>query len=298
MGRPIEAEGQPQSPDTETVIAAWRLSTPGYFGALGVPLLAGRDFSGWDSPEASKVVIVNQALARHFWGEESPVGNRLRFMGSDPEPWREIVGMVADVRHTGLEHEPRPGVYQPHAQEPWPIMSLVIRSGDNPAGLTTSVRAQIRELDPTLPLFNIRTMERAVSHSVSERRFSMLLLGLFAGCSLLLAGLGIFSVMSYAVRSRTREIGVHMALGAKPGDVLRRAICRALALIAPGIALGLLGALALTRLLAGLLFNLPPTDLTTYVVVTVFSTAVALTASYVPATHAARVDPVVALRWE
>jgi putative ABC transport system permease protein len=294
----VSVEGQPEIDPEDLPQAAYRIATPGYFRAMGIPLMAGREFTDRDIREAPEVAVVNFALARKLFGEADPIGRRVKLVGFSPEPWREVVGVVDDVRHDGLESESKMEFYQPHAQQPWPVMSIAIRCASDPTGLIGLAREEVHALDPDLPINNVRTMTTALSEAVSERRFSTSLMGFFAVAALVLAALGVYSVMSYLVGLRTREIGVQMALGATRSHVSRRIMVRALKLVAAGIGLGLIVALEATKLLSGLLFGLTSVDPETYVVVVFILLAVALPAAFLPARRAASLDPIVALRYE
>jgi putative ABC transport system permease protein len=294
----VSVEGQPEDDPEDLPKAAYRIVTPGYFRAMGIPLIAGREFTSRDTREAPEVAVVNLALARKLFGEADPIGRRVKLVGFSPEPWREVVGLVGDVRHDGLESESKIEFYQPHAQVPWPVMSIAIRSSSDPTALTGLVREEIRAVDPDLPIYNIRTMNTSLDGAVSERRFSTSLMGFFAVAALVMAALGVYSVMSYLVGLRTREIGVQMALGATRSHVSRRIMVRAIKLVAAGVGLGLVAALQATELLSALLFGLTTVDPGTYVAVVLILLAVALPAAYFPARRAASLDPIVALRYE
>ncbi len=274
-----------------------RVITPDYFKVLRVPLLAGRFFDQRDNSDAPKVVIINQAFVRKWFRGENPLGKRIT--QDDPAKpdvhWMTIVGVVGDVRHRGLDFAPAPEYYLPHAQLPYRGMTLAVRSEQDPRSLATAIRRQVQTLDPDLPIANVRTLDQVISDSVAPRRLSVVLLGVFAAIALLLAAVGVYGVMSYLVAQRTHEIGVRMALGAQRGDVLRLVVGHALKLIGIGALIGLALAFASTRALSALLYNVSAFDLTTFVVVTVALSAIALLASYIPAHRAARADPVVAL---
>jgi putative ABC transport system permease protein len=278
-----------------------RLATPDYLRAMGIPLLRGRAFSDRDRADAPQVALINEAAAqRHFPGED-PIGQFIRLGWGRAEgefAGGEVVGIVGDVRQLGLADDFLPEIYLPHAQAPEAQMSVVVRTAGDPLTLAGAIRAEVRSLDPNLPVGTMTTLDHVVSRSVAQPRFYLLLLGIFAAVSLTLTAVGIFGVMSYAVVQRTREIGIRMALGAAPGAVLRMVIGGALALAVGGMALGLGGALVLTRVLESLVFGVSTTDPLTYAGVAGALTAVVLLASYIPARRATRVDPAVALRGE
>ncbi|HEV2129635.1 MAG TPA: ABC transporter permease, partial [Longimicrobiaceae bacterium] len=296
----FEIEGREPAQPGEGPVAETRPATPEYFRAMGIPLLRGRGFSEQDRAGAPQVVVISQETARRFFPGEDPIGQRLTLSWTrDSVPvGGEIVGVVGDVRHYGMEREVDPTVYVPHAQTSVNAMSLVVRTSVPPMSLVPAVKREVEALDPNLPLQQVRPLEELVSESVSQPRFYMLLLSIFAGVALLLASIGIFGVISYSVTRRTREIGVRIALGADPKRVVQLVVGGAIGLAALGVGLGLLGALAGTRLLSGLLFGVEPTDPVTFAVVSTLLMGVAVLASYLPARRATRVDPMVALRAE
>lgn len=271
-----------------------------YFRALGVPLLRGRPFLPTDRADAPLVCIINQTLARRYWPGEDPVGKRIKTGGLErpKNPWLEVVGVVGDMKFTSLETPADPTLYQPYQQAAWPAMYLVVRATQDPLNLVAPVRAAVWSLDKDLPVARVRTMGQLLSESVAQPRFRMWLIGLFGCAALLLAAVGVYSVVSYRVTERTREIGVRVALGARPGDVLRLVIGHGLRLAGLGVALGMVGAFLLTRLLANLLFAVKPHDPLTFAGVAALLSVVVLAACYLPARRATRVDPQVALRYE
>jgi len=272
--------------------------TPGYFQTRGISVLMGRDFSERDSKDAEKVTIVDERLVREYWPNQNPLGKRIRFgPPEDNEPWHTVVGVVGAVRHEQLDKETRKSVYLPHLQIPVNGLSLVVQS-KNPANLVGALRGQIREVDPDLPVVDLMTMEEVVSQSVWQNRLYAILFSAFAVIALLLAAVGIYGVMSYSVTQRTQEIGIRMALGAQLKDVLQLIVKGGLVLSLIGVAIGVAGALALTRLLRSLLFGVTPTDAVTFIAVSLVLLFVALLACYVPARRATKVDPLVALRYE
>ncbi len=272
---------------------------PGYFGALGIPLLLGRDFTETDGLNAPKVTIIDERLAREYWPNASPLGKRIRFgPPEDNEPWHTVVGVVGAVRHARLDVETEKSVYLPHLQIPVNGLSLVVRAAAKPESLAGAVRSKVREIDPDLPVMRVMTMENVVAQSVWQPRLYAILFGVFAVIALLLATVGIYGVMSYTVTTRTREFGLRMALGAHSGHLLRLILGQGMRLAFLGVVVGLLGAFALTRLLKNLLFEVTATDPLTFAVITALLTLVALAACWLPARRATRVDPLVALRYE
>jgi putative ABC transport system permease protein len=286
-----------EAPPGQSPGADMRFVTPDYFSVLGIPLVKGRTFLESDGPDAPHVIVINQALASHFFPNENPIGKQVRlginnFTGA-------IVGVVGDVKHVGLDAEVNDEVYTPYAQTPfWTDMTLSVRTSGDPLSLAATMREAVKALDNALPVSRQRTLEAIVAESVAQPRFRTLLLGLFGLAALLLASVGIYGVMSYAVVQRTHELGVRMALGAQAKDVLRLVIGQGMKLVLIGVALGLTASFGLTRLLEGLLFEVKATDPVTFAVIALLLTGIALLACYVPARRATQVDPLVALRQE
>jgi putative ABC transport system permease protein len=295
----FEVEGQP-SDKSRPLSAGLRVSTPGYFHTLGIPFIDGRDFSERDQEKSAPVVIINETLAERYFPNQNPIGKHIRpdisFAGAPP--WREIVGVVGAVRHGGPGKEPRPEFFLPHAQIPFVSLTTVVRVAGDPLAIVGAVRNEVRAMDSELPVDRVKTLDQYLTESVAQPRFNMLLLGLFAGVAMILTAVGLYSVMAYSVTTRAREIGVRMALGARRHDVLRLVISQGMKLTLIGVAIGLVAALALTRLMASLLFGVTPTDPTTFVGVALLLTAGALLACYLPARRATKVDPMTALRCE
>jgi putative ABC transport system permease protein len=296
----FQIEGQPQLSSSDQPVTDVRVVEPDYFHTMAIPLIAGREFNEQEASVPSHVIIISQALATGYFHGESPIGKRITVaMGGNTEKFPSlIVGVVGDVKHEGLNTIPGPMVYWPHPELPFPFMTFVIRTTGNPLALIGSVRQAVKQLDPSLPVSDVATMEQRMSDSVAESRFSTLLLGIFAVVAIVLATVGIYGVTSYAVTARQHEIGIRMAVGAQPADVERMFIRRGIALTLTGLALGLIASFALTRLMGGLLFGVTPHDPLTFVAMAALLLIVAMLACYIPARRATRVDPLVALRYE
>jgi putative ABC transport system permease protein len=271
--------------------------SPGYLQALGIPLLSGRPFDEQDKADAPPVVIVNETFARHYWPNGEAVGKRIR-TGDEKNPWRTVVGVVADVKQYGLDTPSTLQLYLPHQQSPSQQMVLVVRTKGDPLSQVAAVRNEVWAVDKDQPVYNIRTMEQLMSKSVAQRRFNMLLLGIFAAVAMALAAIGLYGVMAYAVTQRTHEIGIRMALGAQARDVLKMVVGQGMILTLAGVGIGLVAAFALTRVISSLLFGVSATDPVTFGSIALLLTVVAFLACYIPARKAAKVDPMVALRYE
>jgi putative ABC transport system permease protein len=272
-----------------------------YFQTMGISLKAGRDFGPQDFLEKAPLVgIANDAMVRQYFPNEDPLGKRIRWARNPQVEWITVVGVVGDVKHFGLDLPEQPGLYSPYSQAaPWKRWtSLVVRTQSDPGSIAGAVKQQVWKIDSQLPLTRVETMDEVAAGSFAARRFNMLLLVIFAGLALVLAAVGIYGVMSYAVTQRTQEIGIRMALGARAIDVLALIIRNGMSLILIGVVIGVGGALALTRLLATLIFGVTPTDTLTFVTVSAVLIFVALLACYIPARRATKVDPLVALRYE
>jgi putative ABC transport system permease protein len=270
--------------------------TPGYFEAMQIPLLRGRLFTEADDAQAPPVAIVDADFANRFWPGQDPLGKRITVESNE---WRTIVGLVGHVKHYALNIKGREQAYVPQQQNLHSrTMFLVVRTAGDPAGVTGAIRLQVAGMDAELPLYSVKTMEELLGASIAQPRLNLLLLGLFAALALLLAAVGIYGVLAYAVTQRTREIGIRLALGAEPNAALLLVVRQGATLALTGIALGLAGSLVLTRFISTLLFGVSPTDPLTYAAVSGLLLMVALAASYIPALRATRVDPIVALRYE
>ncbi|MGH9361756.1 MAG: FtsX-like permease family protein, partial [Thermoanaerobaculia bacterium] len=295
----VEVQGRPRAPGQLNPSAAWRVNSPDYFATLGIPLLAGRGFSDRDDERAAPVVIVDRTVARNLWGGQDPIGKRLKMVGQEaPEVWRTVVGVVGDVRHEGPETVSREQIYVPYKQFPQLFMYLVLRTRGEPAAVTAAARRAVREVDRNQAVYRVETMEEKFTRAMAWRRFYTLLLGAFASVALVLALIGVYSVMAYSVAQRTREIGIRMALGARRRSVVKLVLGQALALALLGVGIGLAAALGLARVASSLLYGVTATDLTTFVGASLLLTALAALASYLPASRASRVDPMVTLRLE
>ncbi len=292
-------EGRPPVTADKMPGANRRHVSPDYFRTMGIPLLKGRTFTDRDTADNPGVVIVNEALARREYPAEDPIGRRIAFSWTNGRPnWLEIVGVVGDVRSIELNTEPAPEAYTPYLQNSVPEMSFVIRTANDPTNLAAAVRNEVRAVDQNQPVSHIKTIEEVISEAVTQPRFNMLMLTIFSGVALVLAAAGIYGVMAYSVSMRTHEIGIRMALGAGPWDVLRMVIGQGAKLTLIGMGVGLLGAVAVTRVLASLLVSITPTDPLVYMSVAMLLAGVALLASYIPARRAMKVDPMIALRYE
>lgn len=284
-------------PSDQAAVVDQSSSTPDYFHLLGIPLLRGRLFNDADGDKAPPVAIVNEAFARSYWPNENPLGRRFRET-REGAPWITVVGLVADARTESLAQANVPKVYLDLYQTGAKHLAILLRGHLDAAAIPREVREQVQAVDPTLPVFGAQTLNETVSASLSERRFSMQMVALFALTALLLAGLGIYGVISYMVSERTHEIGIRLALGAQRRIILRMVMRLGLGLAAAGAAVGLVGALIVSRLMAGLLYGVRPTDPLTFAGVAFLLIGVALLACYIPARRAIRVDPLVALRHE
>jgi putative ABC transport system permease protein len=263
---------------------------------MGVTLRQGRYFTEHDTRGEPETVIVDEAMAERFWPDENPIGKRLQRGGAGK--WQVVVGVINDAKQFSAEKEPPITVYYPYEQYLARNMYLVVRTTSEPAAMGPVIARAIQALDPDLPVFDVKTMDERLADALARRRLSMLLLGGFAGIALILAAIGIYGVMAYSVNQRTHEIGIRLALGAQTRDILRLVVRQALLLVSVGIAVGLAGALALTRVMASLLYGISATDRLTFVITPLLLAGVALLASYLPARRAAKVDPMIALRYE
>jgi predicted permease len=297
---PITVEGRVSPPGEKFVNADERVVGGHYFEAMQIPLLRGRLFNHSDTLTNPQVVLVDEYMAKQLWPGQDPLGKRISFGDLTQErTWATVVGVVGRVKQYTLDSDSRIAVYLPQSQHVGREMNVVLRSsGTDPAILTSAVRGELHELDRDLPMHGVRTMQQRVQESLARRRFSMLMLGLFAALALMLAAVGIYGVMSYLVTQRAREIGIRMALGATRHGILALVVRQGMRLALAGVGIGLLGALAITRLMSSLLFGVGTMDPLTFGAIAILLSAVALLAIYVPAQRAARVDPMISLRCE
>jgi putative ABC transport system permease protein len=297
LGRVFLAEGRPEPPAGTDTQGQWNVVSPGYFKTNGTRFIKGRDFNERDTETGNPVIIVNGTFARRMFPNEDPLGKRIRSW-RDENKLREIVGVVADVRYYGRDDELHGLVYVPHAQNAWSSMALNVRTHGDPNAAISSIREQIKAVDKDLALANLKTMTTVLNQSVAPRRLSMMLLVIFAIAAAVLAAIGLYGVLSYAVAQRGHEIGVRMALGAQRSDVLRLVITQGFKLALVGEAIGLAASFGLTRLMKSLLYEVSATDPPTFAAIVLLLTLVALAACYLPARRATRVDPMSALRYE
>jgi putative ABC transport system permease protein len=276
--------------------ATFQVAMLDYFHAMGIQLKAGRLFNEADRDGAPPVAIINETMARRFWPDESALGKRIVIRNDTAA--REIVGIVSDIKHFGLDRDAEPEMYVPFNQRVIDLIPVVIRAKGDPAQLAGAIRQEVQAVDPMVAISKIKTVPELRADSLAERRFTLLLLAIFAGLAMTLSVTGIYSVMSYMVTERTREIGVRMALGANQGDVLNFMIRRGMIPALIGVTAGLGLAFATTRVIESLLYSVSATDPLTLVVVALLLTIVALLACYIPARRATKVDPQVALRYE
>ncbi len=291
---PIQIDGEALLPPGKRPLACWQSITPDYFRTFGVRLLRGRSFTSHDNESSAGVAIVNESLARRFWPNQDAIGKRL--IVARAELHVEVVGVVADVKTSGLDADPGGELYSPYAQRPWPGMYIAVKTSGNPMSMVSAVRKKIAEVDRDLAITSVRSLEDIVAESFGQRRMTLWLLGGFAAIALGLAAIGIYGLLAYSVEQRRQEIGIRRALGAHPGDILALVLRQGLGLTLAGILVGVAGALASTRTLSALLFHVSPTDPAIFAAMAVLFVAVATIASYLPARRALNIDPLVAVR--
>jgi len=300
MDTSFEIEGRPVA-KAKRPTTIFNLVEPRYFATMGIPLMRGRDFTPGDDLKARPVVIVSETLAKRFFPDQNPIGQHIKpgiSNGYPADPMREIVAVVADVKQASMAENASAEVYVPLAQCPNNSMLVVVRTKTDPMSIVAAAREKVKTLDKDVPIFAVKTLDEYVGESMAQARFNARLLGIFAGLALALAVVGIYGVISYSVTQRTHEIGVRVALGAGLGDVLKLVVGQGLRLALVGMAVGMVVALPATRLLRAMLFSVRPTDLTTFLLVSLVLFAATLLATYIPARRASKVDPVVALRYE
>jgi len=295
---PVSIDGHAAQSGEAAVQAERPKITPDYFRAMGIRLVRGRTFTASDNENSQPVAMINEAAARQYWPGEDAIGKRVRLDDGSAPVWREVVGIVGDVRQDGLVKTGRPEVYAPLAQAPVPYLVLAVRTRVDPASLTAAVRHAVMGVDKEQPLFQIQTMQQVVEGSMAGRRFQMWVVALFAAIALGLAAIGIYGLMSYLVNQRKHEIGIRMALGARRAEVLGQVVREGMELALTGAAIGMGGALLLTRFLSGMLYGVATNDPLTIVTVAALLSGVAALASFIPAWSAARIDPMEALRYE
>jgi predicted permease len=289
----------PEGADTTTkdrILIQVNDVTPGYLQTIGIPLVRGRDFTRTDDAASPRVVIVNQTMADEFWKGQDPIGRRFKFFGD--EDYSTIIGVAKNAKYNGVQEQPLPFIYLPLKQSFSPAVTLHVRAAGDATRLASAVRGAVRELDPTLTLFNVQTLEDQIQQSLQPQKMNVVLLSTFGALALLLAAIGLYGVASYAVAQRTREIGVRMALGAQPGAVLSLVLGNGLILVAVGLAAGLVASYFVAGAMSALVVGVNPHDPLTFTATPIILGAIALLASYVPARRATRIDPLLALRAE
>jgi putative ABC transport system permease protein len=297
LGRAFLLEGQPEPPASQDYDGQWNVITPEYFRTVGIHVVRGRAFERTDTAESRPVMIINETMARKVFGTDDPIGRKIRSW-RDENVLREVVGVVSDVRYTGLASAETSLVYVPHRQNPWGLMIVSVRAKGRPAPLAATVREETRKLDPDVAVAGIATLESLAAESIAPQRFGALLLAVFATAAVLLAGIGVYGVMNYVVSQRRHDIGVRLALGASPRAVFARVVLRGLALASVGAAVGIAGALALGPVIGRLLSGVETADLLTLTSVPLVIAAVAVIACAIPARRAARIPPLEAIRSE
>jgi predicted permease len=296
---PITVEGRTPLPGEKFLNADERLVGGHYFEAMGIPLRRGRFFTNEDDATKPVIVVVDEYMAEQLWPGQDPIGKRINIVElQTKDPWQTVVGVAGRVKQDSLDSNPRIAFYLPHSQFPTRAMTVAVRSSTEPSAMVAAVRNELQNLDPDLPMYEVRTMAQRVDESLARRRFSMLLLGAFASFALVLATIGIYGVMAYLVSQGTREIGIRMALGASQRNVLTLVVRQGMALTLSGVMLGLAAAFLLTRMMRSLLFGVEPADPITFAAISFLLLMVALLASYIPAQRASRIDPMVSLRCE
>jgi putative ABC transport system permease protein len=297
--QPFLVEGRTQAASDDLPRAQPQWVNEDYFRAMRIPLRRGRGITAEDGEGGRRVVVINEAAARLYWSGRDPIGTRIDVAErGQPADWREVVGIVGDVRQRGLAEEAEPEIYHPYRQDPFALIGLAVRMRPGQALPPRAIEQAVWSFDRDQPVLMVMPLARLAGESITLRRVSTILLGSFAAIAVFLAGLGLYGVLAHAVARRTHEIGVRMAVGARAGDVLGMVVAQGVGLAALGAAIGLAAALGLTRLLSSLLYGVSPTDPISFGAVAAFLIVVAAGASFFPARRAARVDPVIALRYE
>jgi putative ABC transport system permease protein len=292
-------EGKPLPPPEEREEYPVEVVSPGYFATVGMQVVRGRAFTDADHADAPRVIVINETLARAAWPDSDPLGRRMRAGGEDSQaPWMTVVGVIRDAHRADVTRTIRPELYMSALQVTPRTQSLLVKTAGAPSGIVALVRREVQALDPQLPVFNVTTLEDEIAETLTRPRFQATLLAGFAAIALLLATIGIYGVTSHAVSQRTQEVGIRMAMGAARGDVLRLILLQHLRPAMLGLAIGVVGAIALSGFVRSLLFGVSATDPVTFVLVSLGLLAVAAAACFVPARRATRVDPLVALRNE
>jgi putative ABC transport system permease protein len=297
--RGLTIEGEPDPGPEHQPGAKYSIACPNYLRTMGVSLLAGREFTDRDTADAPGVIVISEAMARRYWPKKDALGARVKIGRFDSDaPWLTIVGIARDVRTRGLDRQPPVEFFRPFMQAGWPTMTIVVRTNANALSFAEPIKAAVALTNPDVPVSDVETLDSVLESSVASRRFPMLLLSAFAGLGLVLAAVGIYGVVAYGVTQQTHEIGIRMAFGARPADVLRLVVGASMVWTLSGVVIGILGSLGATKLLVGLLFGVSAKDPFVLAGVALLLTFVALLATVIPARRAMRVDPMVALRYE
>jgi putative ABC transport system permease protein len=288
---------QPQPAPNDRPVADARPVTAGYFTAMGIPLLAGRDVNENDTADRPPVAVINESFARQIYPGDNPIGRQFILNLGNDQP-HEIIGVAGDVKLVSLDGEIRPTAYLSSRQYAFGIMTYVVRTDSDPAAIAPAAVRVIREIDPLLPVSAVRPLDEVFAESIARPRLTTSAMSIFAGAALLLAALGVYGIVAYSVAQRSREFGIRVALGAKPAQIIRMVVGQNLRIVVMGVMLGIAVAIPATRMLRGLLFNVPPNDPATFIAIGVMLSAVAIVASYLPARRGTRIDPVVTLKSE
>jgi predicted permease len=296
---PITVEGRVSPPGENFINADERIVSGHYFEAMQIPLLKGRLFNEQDTVDTPRVILVDEYMARQLWPNQDPLGKRISIgdLASKKE-WATVVGVVGRIKQASLDADSRIGLYMPHSQYLSRAMNIVLRTNTDPAALASAVNHELHEFDHDLPVYSVRSMQQRIAGSLARRRFSTTMLGVFAGLALVLATIGIYSVMAYLVNQGTRELGIRMALGATQQAILRLVVRQGMMLALFGVGVGTIAAFIFSRVVSGFLFGVAATDPVTFIATALLLIVVAMCASYIPARRAARIDPMISLRGE